>query len=388
MLSEAQVKGAKPKSKKYMLNDGRGLYLRVDPSGRKYWILRYHENERKRQLSLGVYPDVSLKDARTKRDELHAARARGELISIRPDKSPVTLGEAASQWLKVRMKGKSENYLTSIKLRLKKYILPSIGNLKLSEIKSPVILSLCRRIEDKGYIEASHKVREIVGQVFRFAIASGWCDYDQTVALSGALTPRHKKHYAALINPREIAVLMRSIKAYPFDLMRLAMLFSVYTAARPGEIRHAEWSEIKGLESNPIKNPVWDIPAEKMKMKRRHIVPLSRQVIEIVTECNTLTGDSRYLFPTPRDKNRPMSENGVRVALRSLGFTKEQIVHHGFRAMFSTIANEHEFNRDVIERQLAHVPDNAIRGAYNHAEYMPQRVKLMQWWADWLDGLD
>ena len=286
------------------------------------------------------------------------------------------------------MKGKSENYLTSIKLRLKKYILPSIGNLKLSEIKSPVILSLCRRIEDKGYIEASHKVREIVGQVFRFAIASGWCDYDQTVALSGALTPRHKKHYAALINPREIAVLMRSIKAYPFDLMRLAMLFSVYTAVRPGEIRHAEWSEIKGLESNPIKNPVWDIPAEKMKMKRRYIVPLSRQVIEIVTECNTLTGDSRYLFPTPRDKNRPMSENGVRVALRSLGFTKEQIVHHGFRAMFSTIANEHEFNRDVIERQLAHVPDNAIRGAYNHAEYMPQRVKLMQWWADWLDGLD
>ena len=286
------------------------------------------------------------------------------------------------------MKGKSENYLTSIKLRLKKYILPSIGNLKLSEIKSPVILSLCRRIEDKGYIEASHKVREIVGQVFRFAIASGWCDYDQTVALSGALTPRHKKHYAALINPREIAVLMRSIKAYPFDLMRLAMLFSVYTAARPGEIRHAEWSEIKGLESNPIKNPVWDIPAEKMKMKRRYIVPLSRQVIEIVTECNTLTGDSRYLFPTPRDKNRPMSENGVRVALRSLGFTKEQIVHHGFRAMFSTIANEHEFNRDVIERQLAHVPNNAIRGAYNHAEYMPQRVKLMQWWADWLDGLD
>jgi len=124
-----------------------------------------------------------------------------------------------------------------------------------------------------------------------------------------------------------------------------------------------------------------------MKMKRRHIVPLSKQVKEILTELNYLTGNSRYLFPTPRDKNRPMSENGVRVALRSLGFTKEQIVPHGFRAMFSTIANEHEFNRDVIERQLAHVPDNAIRGAYNHAEYLPQRVKLMQWWADWLDGV-
>jgi len=163
--------------------------------------------------------------------------------------------------------------------------------------------------------------------------------------------------------------------------MRLAMLFSIYTAARPGEIRHAEWSEIDFDLCR------WDIPAEKMKMKRRHIIPLSRQVIEVVTDCNRLTGNSRYLFPSPRDINRPMSENGVRVALRSLGFTKEQITPHGFRAMFSTIANEHEFNRDVIERELAHVPDNAIRGAYNHAEYLPQRVKLMQWWADWLDGL-
>ena len=166
------------------------------------------------------------------------------------------------------------------------------------------------------------------------------------------------------------------------------MLFSIYTAARPGEIRHAEWSEIKCLEIEAVKNIlVWDIPAEKMKMKRRHIVTLARQVKEVLEELRPLTGHSRYLFPTPRDINRPMSENGVRVALRSLGFTKEQITPHGFRAMFSTIANEHEFNRDVIERQLAHVPDNQIRGAYNHAEYMPQRVKLMQWWADWLDNL-
>ena len=165
------------------------------------------------------------------------------------------------------------------------------------------------------------------------------------------------------------------------------MLFSIYTAARPGEIRHAEWSEIKRVEFDSFENVVWDIPAEKMKMKRRHIIPLSRQVIEILTECQQLTGNSRFLFPNPRNFNRPMSENGVRVALRSLGFTKEQITPHGFRAMFSTIANEYEFNRDVIERELAHVPDNVVRGAYNHAEYLPQRVKLMQWWADWLDGL-
>ena len=215
--------------------------------------------------------------------------------------------------------------------------------------------------------------------MFRFAIASGWCENDPTIALKGALISRRAKHYATLTDPAEIGFLMRSIKAYPFDLMRFAMLFSIYTAARPGEIRHAEWSEIK--------NDIWDISAEKMKMKRRHLVPLSRQVKEVLEELRPLTGQGHYLFPTPRDINRPMSENGVRVALRSLGFTKEQITPHGFRAMFSTIANEHEFNRDVIERQLAHVPDNQIRGAYNHAEYMPQRVKLMQWWADWLDNL-
>ena len=341
--------------------------------------MRFKEGGKTHEISLGVYPEVSLKDARIKRDELQAARSRGELISIRPDKSPATFQDAAAEWLKIRMKDKAESYIEVTQQKFNKYILPAIGNLKLSEIKSPVILKLCRQIENNEFFEVSHRVRGLIGQVFRFAIASGWCENDPTQALTGALTPVRAKHMATLTNPAEIGVLMCSIKNYPFDLMRYAMLFSIYTAARPGEIRHAEWSEIKG--------DVWDIPAEKMKMKRRHIIPLSRQVIEILTECQQLTGNSRYLFPTPRDINRPMSENGVRVALRSLGFTKEQITPHGFRAMFSTIANEHEFNRDVIERELAHVPDNAIRGAYNHAEYLPQRIKLMQWWADWLDGL-
>ena len=379
MLTELEVKNAKPRNISYMIRDEKSLYLRVDPSGCKYWILRFWENKKEHKKSLGPYPELSLKDARLKRDELQAARARGELISIRPDKNPATFREAAAEWLKIRMKDKAAGYLKSIHLRLNKYILPFIGSLKLTDIKSPVILKLCRQIENKEFIETSHRVRALIGQVFRFSIASGWCENDPTQALTGALTPTRHKHMSTLTNPAEIAILMRSIKAYPFDLMRYAMLFSIYTAARPGEIRRAEWSEIK--------NDFWDIPAEKMKMKRRHIIPLSRQVKEILEELRPLTGKSRWLFPTPRDINRPMSENGVRVALRSLGFTKEQITPHGFRAMFSTIANEHEFNRDVIERELAHVPDNQIRGAYNHAEYLPQRIKLMQWWSDWLDGL-
>ena len=157
------------------------------------------------------------------------------------------------------------------------------------------------------------------------------------------------------------------------------MLFSVYTFARPGEVRTAEWSEIKA--------DTWDIPAEKMKMKRCHIVPLSSQVRAMLDELRPMTGEGRWLFPTPRNDGRCISDNGVRMALRTMGFTKEQITPHGFRAMFSTIANEHGINRDVIERQLAHVEGNAVRGAYNHAEYMPERIKLMQWWADCLDGL-
>ena len=202
---------------------------------------------------------------------------------------------------------------------------------------------------------------------------------DPTSALLGALRPKQSKHYATFTNPSDITILMRAIKAYPYTVMRCALLFSVYTFARPGEVRSAEWTEING--------DVWDIPAGKMKMKRRHIVPLSLQVKDVLDELRPITGNTRWLFPTPRNNGHCMSENGVRVALRAMGFTNEQITPHGFRAMFSTIANEHGINRDVIERQLAHVEGNTVRGAYNHAEYMPERIKLMQWWANYLDEL-
>ncbi|MBR1437624.1 MAG: tyrosine-type recombinase/integrase [Synergistaceae bacterium] len=375
MLSEAQVRNMKAKEKPFMVRDDRGLNLRVDPSGRKYWIFRYWENKKEHQISLGPYPDLSLKDARLKRDELQMTRAKGESIS----KIPRFFSEAASQWLKIRMKGKAENYLKTVCLRLNKYILPEFGSTPLNEIKAPDVLRLCRKIEDTGHDETARRVKIVVGQIFRFAIASGWAENDPTSALLGALSPRKSKHYATLTDPSEISILMRAMKAYPYTLIRCAMLFSAYTAARPGEVRAAEWSEIKG--------DLWDIPAGKMKMKRRHIVPLSKQVKEIIEQLRPLTGKGRYIFPSPRNDGRCMSDNGVRMALRGMGFTKEQITPHGFRAMFSTIANEHGWNRDVIERQLAHVEENSVRGAYNHAEYMPERIKIMQWWADWLDGL-
>jgi len=231
-----------------------------------------------------------------------------------------------------------------------------------------------------GHDETAKRVKTIIGQIYRFAIAAGWTDTDPTAALLGALRPRINQHYATFTNPADIAILMKAIKAYPYTIIRCALLFSVYTAARPGEIRYAEWAEIK--------NDIWDIPAERMKMKRRHIVPLSKQARAILDELKPITGTSKWLFPSPRDNGHCMSENGVRVALRTIGFTKEQITTHGFRAMFSTIANEHGINRDVIERQLAHVEGNTVRGAYNHAEYLPERVRLMQWWSDYLDSLE
>ena len=379
MLTELQVKSAKSRDKSYMIRDDRGLNLRVDPSGRKYWIFRYWENKKEHQISLGPYPDLSLKDARIKRDELQTTRAKGEAISLRSVKVPQSFVDLANEWMRVRMKNKAERYIESIVQRLNKYIFPAFGNVCIKEITSRDILNLCRRIESSGYDETARRVKALISQIFRFAIASGWAENDPTLALMGALAPRNNKHYATLTDPSEIAILMRAMKAYPYTVMRCAMLFSIYTFARPGEIRTAEWSEIK--------NDTWDIPPEKMKMKRRHVVPLSNQAKAIIEELRQLTGRGRWLFPTPRNNGRCMSENGVRVALRTIGFTKEQITPHGFRAMFSTIANEHDWNRDVIERQLAHVEENTVRGAYNHAEYMPERIKLMQWWADYLDDL-
>ena len=379
MLTELQVKNAKPHKTSYMVRDDRGLYLRVDPSGRKYWILRYWENKKEHKLSLGSYPDISLKDARIKRDEIQTDRAKGKSPSLKSANIPQTFTDAALEWLKVRMKDKAPGYLKTIHYRLNKYILPALGAFPLRDITSGNILHICRRVEDTGHDETAKRVKTIIGQIYRFGIAAGWTDTDPTSALLGALRPRVNQHYATLTNPGDIAILMRAMKAYPYTVMRCAMLFSVYTAARPGEVRYAEWSEIKP--------DMWDIPAEKMKMKRRHIVPLSSQVKAVLEELRPITGTSRWLFPSPRNDGHCMSEKGVRVALRTIGFTKEQITPHGFRAMFSTIANEHGINRDVIERQLAHVESNSVRGAYNHAEYMPERVRLMQWWADYLDSL-
>lgn len=237
MLNESSVKGAKPREKSYMIRDERGLYLRIDSSGGKYWILRYWENKKEHQLSLGTYPHISLKEAHLKRDEIQLARSKGESPSRKTVQAPQLFSEIANEWLNVRMKDKAESYVKTIKFRFNKYILPALGDWPLKEITSGNILQLCRQIEDTGHDETARRVKTVIGQIFRFAIAAGWTDSDPSSALLGALKPRRNKHYATITNPPEIAILIKAIKAYPYTVMRCAMLFSVYTAARPGEIR-------------------------------------------------------------------------------------------------------------------------------------------------------
>lgn len=378
MITDLAAKGAKPKEKSYRLRDDRGLYLRVDPNGKKYWVLRYWENKKERQMSLGPYPAVSIREARERRDTIQNARARGEPVGARKVVLP-TFEAVVREWLAVRMGGKSDKYLKTIRLRLDKYLLPALGDHPIDAVTSGDVLRLCRKVEGLGHIETAHRVKVLAGQVFRFAIAAGYVENDPTVALSGALRPSETRHMPTLTDPAQIGLLYRAMREYPFPVMRAALLFSLLTFARPGEVRAAEWVEMRG--------DVWDIPAGKMKMKRRHLVPLSRQAQAVLEELREVTGRGRWLFPSARSDGRCMSENGVRMALRALGYGKETLVPHGFRGMASTVFNENGWSPDVIERQLAHAERNAVRGAYNHAEYWEERVRLMQWWADWLEGL-
>lgn len=381
MITELQVKSAKPQDKPYMIRDDRGLYLRVDPSGRKYWILRTWTAGKERKASLGPYPALGLKDARTRRDEIHAARARGEDPFQKTPKRAEIFAQVVDEWLSVKMAAKAPSYRRVIELRLARYILPALGDTLLEDITPGSVLRLCRRIEASGHVETAQRVKVIIGQVFRFAIASDRTDSDPTSSLKGALRTPTPKHYATLIEPEEIRRLVRTMREYPYPIMRAALLFSVLTFARPGEVRAAEWTEIDTERTE------WRIPAEKMKMRRPHIVPLAAQPLAVLEELRPITGSGRWLFPSPRNDGRCMSENGVRVALRSMGFTNEQITPHGFRGMASTLLNENGFPPDVIERQLAHIERNQVRAAYNHAEYLPERRRMMQWWADWLEGL-
>jgi len=269
--------------------------------------------------------------------------------------------------------------------------------MKLEDLNSSVILQLCRKLEEKGTIETASRIKDIIGQVFNYAIATSRATINPTLALKGALQSRKVKHFATITEPAKIAILMQKIKNYPFDILRCALKFSALIFCRPGEVRQAEWSEIDWQKKE------WRVPREKMKggkkeetkIKEPHIVPLANQTIEVLNELHKYTGKGKWLFPSARGDGRCMSENAVRVALRSMGITNEEMCPHGFRAMASTSLNNarradglHMWSVDAIELQLAHTEKNKVRGAYNRAECLPEREEMMQWYADWLDNLN
>ena len=387
-LTNTAIQNAKPRAKRYRLFDSQGLYIEVAPSGGKWWRLKYRILGKEKRLSLGVYPEVSLKDARGKRDQARRSLSEGadpiEARKLQSIADGTSFEAVAREWFIKFAPGWSESHANRILRRLENDVFPWLGSRSIDQIDPPELLKVIRRIESRGALETAHRAIRNCGQVFRYAVATGRAERDPTTDLSGALPPARSRHYPTITDPEAIGDLLRAIDGYqgspiPRAALRLAPLVFV----RPGELRHAEWPDIN------LKSAEWRIPPEKMKHRRIHLVPLSRQAITILKELQPLTGHGQYLFPGRRSPRRPMSENTINAALRNLGYDKNQMTGHGFRSMASTLLNEQGcWHPDAIERQLAHVERNNVRAAYNYAEYLDERRRMMQAWADYLESLN
>jgi integrase len=388
-LTAVEVKNAKPKDRPYRMFDGGGMYLEILPAGGRYWRMKYRFGGKEKRLAFGVYPDVSLAQARERRDAARKILAQDmDPADIRNAQKAEALarGETfeivAREWFEKFKPRWSEGHAGQIMRRFELNTFPWIGAKPIKEILAPELLAMARRIESRGALEMAHRVLQACGQVFRYAVATGRAERDPTGDLRGALPPTNEKHHASLTAPKEVAQLLRAIDGYTGGIVtRCALQLAALTFVRPGELRHAEWTEIN------FDTAEWRIPAHKMKMKAQHIVPLSRQALVALHEIHPLTSSARYVFPSERTGQRPMSENTVNAALRRLGYSKEQMTGHGFRSIASTMLNEMGWNRDAIERQLAHAERNNVRAAYNFAEFLPLRREMMQAWADHLDSL-
>jgi integrase len=388
MLTDIKLKSLKPKDKLYAVTDEKGLSIEVPPKGSKRWRFKYRFGGKQKRLSLGIYPEVSLSEAREKRDACRKQVAGGiDPSDLRKAEKLELAGHDSFEFVTREWHSKfkhnwSYDHAKRTIERFEKNVFPWLGRLNINDIKPPELLAVLRRIEDRGALDTAHRVHQQCGQVFRYGIATGKAERDTAADLKGALPPAKVKHHASITEPVKIGELMRAINGYSGSFVTAcALKLAPLVFVRPGELRNAEWSEFD------LDAAEWRIPAEKMKMRTLHIVPLSKQAIAILNDLNALTGRDKYLFPSTRTKERPMSDNTINGALRRLGYTKDEMTGHGFRSMASTLLNEQGWNRDAIERQLAHSERDGVRAAYNYAEYLPERKKMMQAWADYLDGL-
>lgn len=393
MLTDTAIRKAKTTTKPYKLADGRGMFLLVHPNGGRYWRMKFRVNGREKLLALGVYPDVSLADARQRRDDARKLLANGTdpgaakkaakaVLAAEGAQTANSFGTIAEEWLAKQAQGMAPATFKKARAMFDGMVFPWIGSRPIADIDAPEMLALLRRIEERGAHETAHRTKQRCGQVFRYAIATGRATRDPTADLRGALTPAKVEHRAAITDPAKVGELLRAIEGYTGGfVVRCALQLAPLVFVRPGELRKAEWEEFD------LDAAVWRIPAQRMKMKDAHTAPLSSQAVAILRDLHPLTGSGRYVFPGARSASRPMSDGAINAALRRMGFDKDTMTGHGFRALASTRLNEMGWAPDVIERQLAHAERNKVRAAYNRAQYMEERTRMMQAWADYLDGL-
>lgn len=391
MLTQLQITSAKARDKAYRLSDGQGLVLLIHPSGSKTWCYRFRYAGRQKALRIGPWPTVSLAEAREKCREARKAVADGTDPVLEKKRAKVvakfaaatSFKDVAQEWLgKCEREGRADVTLDKVRWLLS-MAYPLIGTHPINGITPHEALAVLRKVEANGRYESARRMRSVLSRVFRYGIATARCDRDVAADLRGALTTPRTTHHAAIIDPDEVGILLQTIDAYNGQAVtRMALRLSPHLFVRPGELRQAEWTEIDVVKA------IWSIPVEKMKMRRPHRVPLSRQALAIIEELREVTGHRQHLFPCMGSPRRPMSENGVNQALRRMGYDGSEMTAHGFRAMAATLLNEMgRWNPDAIERQLAHQEASSVRRAYARGEYWDERVAMMQHWSDYLDSL-
>jgi integrase len=393
-LTDVAIKNAKQRVKPYKMGDAGGLFLLVQPSSGKLWRLKYRVDGREKKLGIGTYPEVSLAEARRRRDDARELIAAGKDPSREKQRDKArsrlqaenTFKAIAAEFCDKRKRDGDKAWAAATATR-SEYLLslldPSIGRMVVSEIKPPDVLAAIRKIEGKGNLESARRTLQLASAVFRYAVATARLESDPTRDLRGALTAPTVTHYGAITDAGGVGELLRAIDGYDGQgLTKLTLQLAPHVFVRPGELRHAEWGDID------LDGALWVIPAEKMKMRKAHHVPLSRQAVAVLRGVRAVTGDAGYVFPSMRARSRPMSENTVNAALRRLGYTSDEMTAHGFRAMASTLLNESgKWHPDAIERALAHGDKDKVRAAYHRGTHWKERVEMAQWWSDYLDQL-
>jgi integrase len=390
-LSDTKVRTAKPDLKQKKIYDTDGLFIIVTPTGGKWWRFKYRFDNKEKLLSFGTYPEVSLLDARQRRDDARKLVANGVDPSefkkaqkaARYKLTENSFEIVAREW-HVKFSGKwSQVHSDTIMERLTRDVFPYMGQRPITEIKAPELLAVLRRIESRGALDTAHRVRNSCGQIFKYAVATGRAERDPSGDLQGALPPVKYGHRAAFTDPKALTPLLRAIDSYEGSfVVRCAMQLLPMLFCRPGELRHMEWTEID------FEAKQWNIPAEKMKMKQAHAVPLPSQALHVLNELKPLTGHSIYTFPCHRSPLRCMSDNAINAGLRRMGFEKSEVTAHGFRATARTLLHEIlKYDPDAIEAQLAHAVPDRLGTAYNRTKHLSVRTSMMQAYADYLDGL-